>query len=349
MIPVNEPLLTGRERGYAMDALNTGWISSAGKYLERFERSWAEYCGRKYGAGVSNGSTALILALAALDLPEGSEVIVPSFTIVSCVEAILRNGLKPVLVDADPLTCCMDVDQVAGRINSRTSAVMAVHIYGHPVNMEPLLDLARKSGLKVIEDAAEAHGSECLVHGEWKRCGSMGDVSAFSFYANKNITTGEGGMVLTDDIGIFDRLCLLRNLGFGKMERFRHETRGWNFRLTNMQAAIGCAQIERIEEILARKIEIMERYNSGLKGLPLGLPFVAGWAKSSLWMYAITLDRELDLGASRFMELLRGKGVDSRSFFLGMHRQPVYLAEGLFAGESCPVSDDLYRRGLYLP
>jgi perosamine synthetase len=234
MIPVNEPLLPGRELEYIQDCVETTWISSAGKYINRFESEWAAYCGRKHGVAVSNGTAALVLSVSALDLPPGSEVILPSFTIVSCLEAVLQNGLTPVLIDCDPLTYCMNVNDMRKNVNDKTSAIMPVHIYGHPVNMELLLEIADEHNLKIIEDAAEAHGAECRVDGTWRRCGSFGEISAFSFYANKNITCGEGGMALTDDDDLAERLRARRNLCFGSEERFCHEDRGWNFRITNM-------------------------------------------------------------------------------------------------------------------
>jgi len=349
MIPVNEPLLAGREAEFVMDCVKTGWISSAGKYIERFEKEWAAYCGRKFGVAVSNGTVALELAVSALDLPPGGEVILPSFTIVSCLEAVLRNGLTPVLVDCDPRTYCMDVAEVRRKTGPRTVAVMPVHIYGHPVNMEPLLSFCRDRGLRMIEDAAEAHGADCRVDGVWRRCGSFGDLSCFSFYANKNITCGEGGMVLTDDDALAHRLRSRRNLCFGERERFAHEDRGWNFRMTNLQAALGCAQYERIDQFLARKREMASRYNQGLTGLPLQLPHVEPWATTAVWMYAVLLDDQVPFDAVEFARLLAVAGVQTRPFFKGLHEQPVYRRLRLFADGEFPVTEHIYRRGLYLP
>lgn len=349
MIPVNEPLLPGRELEYITDCIKTGWISSAGKYIERFEREWAAYCGRKYGVAVSNGTAALELAVSALDLPEGAEVILPSFTIVSCLEAVLRNNLTPVLVDCDPKTFCMDIKDVQQSITPRTAAIMPVHIYGHPANMEKILSLAGANHLKIVEDAAEAHGAECLVDGVWRRCGSFGDVSCFSFYANKNITTGEGGMVLTADAHLAKKLQSRRNLCFGAKERFLHQGRGWNYRMTNLQAAIGCAQLEKINDFIQRKIDMAERYNAGLKDLPLQLPQEETWAKSSIWMYAIVLEDEVPFDASEFAHRLLALGVQTRPFFKGMHEQPIYRGLGLFENIRMPVTERIYCRGLYLP
>ena len=349
MIPVNEPLLAGKEAEYALDCITTGWISSAGKYIERFEQEWARYCGRKHGVAVANGTVALELAISVLDLPEGGEVILPSFTIVSCLEAVLRNNLVPVLVDCDPRTYGLDVADVLRKATPNTVAVMPVHIYGHPVNMEALLPLCRDQGWKLIEDAAEVHGSKCRVDGAWHRCGSFGEVSCFSFYANKNITCGEGGMVLTDDDALARRLRSRRNLCFGERERFSHEDRGWNFRMTNLQAAVGCAQFEKIDWFLARKLAMASAYNTGLKGLPLQLPYVEPWATTSVWMYAVLLADNVPFDAVEFAGRLAAAGVQTRPFFLGMHEQPVYRRLGLFSGVQCPVTEHIYQRGLYLP
>jgi len=349
MIPVNEPLLLGRELEYVTDCVSTGWISSAGKYIERFEREWAAYCGREYGVAVSNGTVALELALSVLDLCEGQEVILPSFTIASCLEAVLRNKLVPVLVDCDPRTFSMDVEEVRRKVGPKTRAIMPVHIYGHPVNMEFLLKLCDKHGLAIVEDAAEAHGAECRVNGTWQRCGSFGDVSCFSFYANKNISCGEGGMVLTNDPDLAGKLQSRRNLCFGERERFLHEDRGWNFRMTNLQAAIGCAQLEQIEKFVGRKIAMAAKYDEGLKGLPLETPKIENWARSSVWMYAVLLKDDAPLEAHEFARRLLNEGVQTRPFFKGMHEQPVYRRMGLFRDDRFAVTERISRRGLYLP
>lgn len=349
MIPVNEPLLVGRENEYLMDCIESGWISSAGKYIDRFENEWANFCGRTHGVAVSNGTVALELAISVLNLKPGGEVIMPSFTIVSCLEAVLRNGLVPVLIDCDSQTYVMDINEVKKYATENTVAVMAVHIYGHPVNMNDLVPLCARNGWKLIEDAAEAHGSECLVEKTWNLCGSFGDVSCFSFYANKNITTGEGGMVLTDDDTIAELLRSRRNLCFGEVNRFSHIGRGWNFRMTNMQAAIGCAQLERIDSILSHKRRMTEIYNEGLKDLPLATPKVESWAKSTTWMYSILLRDTIEFDSFEFASKLSMEGVQTRPFFMGMHAQSYYLNMGAIAKYSCPITEKIYRRGLYLP
>jgi len=355
MIPVNEPLIGDREIQYVMDCLKTGWISSAGKYIEEFEQKWAAYCGMKYGVAVSNGTTALQVAVRCLGLKTGDEVILPTFTIISCALAVIYNGGVPVLVDADPRTWCMDVGQVAAKITERTRAIMPVHIYGHPVDMSPVLELARKYGLVIIEDAAEVHGAEYLsgrdgANPNWKRCGGLGHISTFSFYANKLITTGEGGMVLTSDPSYVERARGLRNLCFRPDRRFYHTELGYNYRLTNMQAALGLAQLERMDQIIAKKRWMGQAYTERLRHIRgLQLPVEEPWARHVYWMYGLVLDEVTDMDAAEFARQLQALGVDTRPFFLGMHEQPVFLQRGLFQDEHYPVAKRIARQGLYLP
>jgi perosamine synthetase len=355
MIPVNEPLLGKREEELLLECVRSGWISSAGKYIEEFENGWAGYCGRRYGIAVSNGTAALQLALACIGLKPGDEVILPAFTIISCASAVIYNGAVPVLVDSDPRTWCMDVDQVKSKITQKTRAIMPVHIYGHPVDMDPLLDLAKEHNLALIEDAAEAHGAEYLsgrdtTAPEWRRCGSFGDLSCFSFYANKLVSTGEGGMVLTDDPALADRARSLRNLCFQSNRRFYHEELGFNFRLTNLQAALGVAQLQRIDEIVARKRWMGKSYNRLLKDIDgLELPPEEAWARNVYWMYGVVLAGNIDIEANQFAQRLKQRGIETRPFFLGMHEQPVFHKRRLFIGENYPVAERLARRGLYLP
>ena len=350
MIPVSEPVVGDRELELVTDCLRTGWISSAGRYIGEFEDGWATYCGRRHGVAVNNGTAALQLALAALDLQAGDEVILPAFTIISCALAIVYAGAVPVLVDADSETWCMDVAQVEERITPRTRAIMPVHIYGHPVDMTPLLEIAERHGLAIVEDAAEAHGAEYrMSNGDWRRCGSYGAMSTFSFYANKLVTTGEGGMVLTDDDALAERLRLLRNLAFRADRRFLHDELGFNFRITNVQAALGVAQLERLDDVIVRKREIARHYSDGLRDVDLlRLPVEMPWARSVYWMYGIVLEPNV-MDAAELGDRLRAGGVDSRPYFLGMHRQPALQRAGLFEGERYPVTDTLAERGLYLP
>jgi len=355
MIPVNEPLLHRRELEYVSECIQTGWISSAGKFIEEFEDKWAAYCGRRYGIAVSNGTVALQVAAACLGLQPGDEVIMPTFTIISCALAAVYNGAVPVLVDCDPRTWCMDVDQVKAKISERTRAIMPVHIYGHPVDMDPILNLADQHGLAIIEDAAEVHGAEYLAGRDttkprWRRCGNFGTLSCFSFYANKLITTGEGGMVLTDDPALAEKARSLRNLCFHGNRRFHHTELGFNFRLTNLQAAIGVAQLERIAEIIERKRWMGREYNRRLGDIKtLQLPAEESWAKNVYWMYGTVVAEESGMDAAAFALRLKEHGVETRPFFLGLHEQPVFQQRGLFVGERYPVSERIAAQGLYLP
>lgn len=345
MIPVNEPLLDGHELLYVSDCVTSGWISSAGKYISDFERQWADYCGMKHGISVCNGTIALELAIEILDFPEGSEIILPDFTIISCAQAITKAGCVPVVVDCDPDTWCMDVSRIEAVITPKTRAVMPVHIYGHAVDMDPLMSLAEKYNLKVIEDAAEVHGAEY----KGKKCGGFGDVSCFSFFANKIITTGEGGMILTNSDELAEKLKSYRNLCFQSKQRFLHEEIGHNFRFTNIQAALGLAQLERIEKFVERKREMAQMYKEGLASLPVQLPVEKPWAKNVYWMYGLVIDEKTGITAKDLAVRLNEKGIETRPFFLGMHEQPVFRKAGLFQGISLPTTERISRYGLYLP
>ena len=355
--------MAGNELKYVSDCINSSWISSAGQYFERFESEWAKYCGQKYGVGVSNGTVALELAVEVCNFPKGSEIILPSFTIISCAQAIVKNGLNPVLVDCDPETYCMDVGQIKDKITKRTVAIMPVHIYGHSCDMDPIMDIAEKNNLIVIEDAAEAHGGEYFSkkQNSWRRCGSIGHLACFSFYANKIITCGEGGMVLTSDDNLAERLRSHRNLCFLKSPRFLHHEMGSNFRMTNIQAAIGVAQLEYIDKTIARKVSMAKRYSDALRDLPLQLPVQREWAKNVIWMYGVTLkESEKDWRklspeeyaswpSYKIMKELDNSGIQTRPFFIGMHEQPVFQRLGYFKGEFYPVTEKIARTGFYLP
>jgi len=346
MIPVSEPLLDSRALALVQDALQSGWISSEGRYIAEFERSWAGFCGVAHGIAVSNGSMALALAMQALALPRGSEVILPSFTIISCVGAVLEAGCHPVLVDCEPDTWCLNVREVAAKISSRTSAIMPVHIYGHVADMAPLNELAQQHGIAIIEDAAEAHGAQY----QGRRAGGLGTIGCFSFYANKIITTGEGGMAVTDDANLAERARSLRNLCFRPERRFLHTELGHNYRMTNLQAAIGVAQFERIEEHLWRKRRMGALYTERLRNVRgISLPVERPGVTNVYWMYGVVLDDAVQMDAPEFARRLRERGIDTRPFFLGMHEQPVFHERGLFKGERYAVTERISRRGLYLP
>jgi perosamine synthetase len=352
MIPVSAPVLGERELEYVTECIRSGWISSAGHFLEEFEQRWAAYCGRRYGVAVSSGTAALQVALGVLALEPGDEVILPTFTMIAPAVAVVTRGAVPVVIDAQPDTWCMNVAQMESRVTARTRVLLPVHIYGHPVDMDAVLAVAARHNLAVIEDAAEAHGAEYFsaAGGRWRRCGGFGTLSCFSFYGNKIVTTGEGGMVLTDDPLLAAKARSLRNLGFGTARRFEHVELGYNFRLSNVQAAIGLAQLERLDELLARKRAIGREYSRLLRAVHgLQLPVEASWARSVYWMYGVVLQDDVPFDADEFGARLRAGGVETRPFFLGMHEQPVFHGRGLLRGESHPVSERLARRGVYLP
>ncbi len=353
MIPVSEPLLDGNEKRYLAECIDSGWISSEGAFVTRFEQAFAAYLGRAHGVAVCNGTAALEAALYALGVGRGDEVVMPSFTIISCALAAVRLGATPVLVDIDPETWCMDVTQVESRLSARTAVIMPVHIFGHPVDMDPLLRLRESHGCKILEDAAEVHGAEYFSRflGErWIRCGAIGDAAATSFYANKIVTTGEGGMVLADDAAVCERARAYRNLCFQPERRFFHEDLGANFRMTNLQAAVGLAQVERLDEFLEIKNRLAGFYRQRISEIK-GLRFmsVRPWARSAYWVYAVELDPQLGLDAATVMERLRQKGVATRPFFLGLHEQPALRKLGLFSGETFPHAERASRLGFYLP
>ena len=347
MIPVNTPLLDGNEQTFLNGCIETAWISSEGAYVAQFEDSFAHRVRRAHGIAVNNGSSALELALAALDIGPGDEVILPTFTIISCAAAIIRAGAKPVFVDCDPNTWNMQVDLIAPLITTQTKAIMAVHIYGLPTDMEPLVALANAHGLYVIEDAAEAHGLEY----QGKSCGSFGHISTFSFYANKLITTGEGGMVLTDDPVLADRCRSLRNLAFGRENRFRHAALGWNFRMSNLQAAVGVAQLAQLDRFLCIKRAIGRRYTERLREIDtLQLPLErTKETENSYWVFGVVLKDHFPVDAAVVMENLNSRGIGTRPFFWPMHEQPILIERGLVDERRFPVAERISRRGFYLP
>ncbi len=349
MIPVNEPLLNGNEKKYLNECIDTGWISSEGPFVKRFEEGMANYVGRKYAIAVTNGTAALELAVKAIGVGKGDEVIMPSFTIISCGQAIVKVGAKPVLVDSEYDSFNMTVEDIESKITKNTKAIMVVHIYGLPVDMNPILLLAKKYNLKIIEDAAEMHGQ--TYNG--KMCGSFGDISIFSFYPNKHITTGEGGMVLVDDEALYERCQSLRNLCFSPdgTKRFIHEDLGWNVRMTNIQAALGVAQLERIDEFVAKKRWIGSLYQELLSDIKvINLPIKRkDFADNIYWVFAITLKDEYQKPVKEVMKELGFSGVGTRPFFYPMHSQPVFNKIGLFENENYPNATKLYERGFYIP
>jgi perosamine synthetase len=346
-IPVNEPSLDGNEKKYLLECIDSGWISSEGPFVARFEEKFSHRVNRRFGVAVSNGTAAIDVAIEALEIGPGDEVILPTFTIISCISQIVRAGAIPVLVDSNPITWNMNVNQIRSKITSKTKAIMIVHIYGLPVDVDPVLALANEYGLKVIEDAAEVHGQSY----KGKPCGSFGDISTFSFYPNKHITTGEGGMVCTNDEDLAQKARDLRNLCFQPGKRFIHERLGWNLRLTNMQAALGLAQLERLDEFVVRKRLMGQRYSEMLDGLQ-GVQLPAQdteYADNIYWVYGLVLDEALGINAEVAMEKLAAKGVGCRPFFYPMHQQPVLRNMGFFKNEAYPVAERMYRQGFYIP
>ena len=346
-IPVNEPLLDGNEKKYLNQCIDTGWISSEGNFVKQFEEMMAARCDRQYGIAVSNGSVALDAAITALGITKGDEVILPTFTIISCAAAIVRAGALPVVVDADPVTWNIDVSQIESKITPRTKAIMIVHIYGLPVDVDPILDLADKYGLFIIEDAAEMHGQTY----KGRVCGSFGDISTFSFYPNKHITTGEGGMIVTNDPKLAERCQSLRNLCFQPHKRFVHEELGWNMRMSNLQAALGVAQLERLDEFVKRKRQMGKIYTKLLADITtIQLPLAkTDYADNIYWVYGIVLKDEVPFDAETVMKKLANHKIGTRPFFWCMHEQPVFQKMGLFEKVSCPVAEKLARRGFYVP
>ena len=346
-IPVNVPVLDGNEKAYLARCIETGWISSEGPAVREFEEKLAAQVGRTFGVAVSNGSAALELAVRALHLAAGSEVIMPAFTIISCAAAIVRAGLVPVLVDADPVTWNMDPSQVEGRVTAKTTAIMVVHIYGLPTDMAPILEIAARHNLKIVEDAAEMHGQTY----RGKPCGSFGEISGFSFYPNKHITTGEGGMILMDDAELAERCRSLRNLSHSPDRRFLHEELGFNYRLTNLQAAVGLAQLERLRESVKKKRQIGAYYDARLSGIEEleRPPSRVDYAENIYWVYGMVLSDAVRYDADEMRSRLGQLGVGTRPFFWGMHEQPVLQRMGLFSGEHYPVTERISRRGFYIP
>jgi perosamine synthetase len=346
MIPVFEPIIGEEEIAYVTDALRKGELSGTfGHYLETFEKEFAEFCGCEYGVAVSNGTTALHLAVAAAGIRPGDEVLVSASTNIATALAVAHNNAIPVPVDSEEGTWNLDVSLIENLITPRTKVIIPVHLFGHPVDMDALMTLANKHNLVVIEDCAESHGATC----RGRMTGSFGAMGCFSFYANKVITTGEGGMVVTNDKALAERLRLLRNLAF-TTPRFRHEELGYNFRMTGYQAAMGLAQLHRISHIVQEKRRIAHTYDSLLADIPgLKLPVERDWAHNVYWMYAVVVEKEFGMSRDQLMAGLKQRGVDTRTFFCPMNQQPCLRALPGFKETPCPVADRIWESGLYLP
>ena len=346
-IPVNEPLLNGNEKKYLCECIDTGWISSEGPFVKQFEEKMSAAAGRKYGIAVSNGTAALEVAMQAIGIGKDDEVIMPTFTIISCAMAVTKLGAKPVLVDSDIDTWNMQIDEIENKITPKTKAILMVHLYGLPAEINHILELARKYNLKVIEDAAEMHGQ--TYYG--KPCGGFGDISTFSFYPNKHITTCEGGMVVTDNEALAEKCRMLRNLCFRKDVRYVHDEISDNYRFTNLQAAVGLAQLERLDEFVEKKREIGKFYTNALANIEgIKLPVAkTEYADNIYWVYGIVLDKETILSNQDITKLLAAEGIGTRTFFWCMHEQPVYQKQGMFDGEKYENAEYLARKGFYIP
>ena len=362
MIPVNRPLFISDEKEYLKKCIDEGWISSEGPFVHEFEEKLSSYIGRIYGVAVSSGTAALEVAFGAIGLKPGEEVIMPSFTIISCASAVVNYGGAPVFIDSEEGTWNIDASKIEEKITKKTKAIMAVHIYGHPCDMDALKKITKKHNLLVIEDAAEAHGAEygsagSLTEAHSKssprstraKCGSFGDISIFSFYANKIISTGEGGMVLTDNKKFAERAKFLRNLGFNNNRRFYHTELARNYRMTNLQAAVGVAQLKNIDKLIKIKIENAKLYNKELKNIKgLHLPVQRDYAKNVYWMYGVVLDKSAEITAEKFAKKLVDKGIQPRPFFYPMHLQPVFKKLRK-QRDKFPVAERIAKYGLYLP
>ncbi|NJN27896.1 MAG: DegT/DnrJ/EryC1/StrS family aminotransferase [Cyclobacteriaceae bacterium] len=346
MIIVNEPLFIGNEKKYLQECIETGWISSEGSFVKKFEEQFTSYLGVKHGIAVANGTVSLELALRALELEKGSEVIIPSHTIISCVMAVLNCDLVPVLVDVDPYNWTIDVNQVKDKISKKTKVIMPVHMFGHSCDMDPIMELAEKHGLYVLEDAAEVHGGKY----KGKYCGSFGHLSSFSFYANKIITTGEGGMVTTDDEKLAEKCRYYRNLCFQPQQRFLHEDLGFNFRITNLQAAVGMAQVEVFDKLISIKKKQGAIYTEAFKeNNAFQIQKVEPWAEHVYWVFGLLLKDDVEFDGKEWAKRLIELKVQTRPFFWGMHEQPALHKLGFFKNEHYPVTEKLSRRGLYVP
>jgi len=348
-IPVNVPKIFNQEKINVKKCLDTGWISSEGIYVKKFEESFSRYNKRTYGVAVSSGTAALEIGMKSLNLKKGDEVIIPTFSIISTALCVIKLGLKPVLVDSNIYTWNMDSDQVIKKITKKTKAIIITHIYGFPVDMKKVLVVAKRKNIKIIEDSAEMIGQTYLK----RRCGTFGDLSTFSFYANKHITTGEGGMILTNDKKIYNKCESLRNLCFGVgAKRFNHDDIGWNYRMTNLQAAIGCGQLKNISWIIRRKRQIGKRYISILKKCNKIYiqPYKLSYSKNIFWVFGILLKKNANISRDQVTKKLLKHNIQTRNFFYPMHKQKIFKKMRLFPKkQKFPNSDYLSKKGFYLP
>lgn len=342
MIPVAEPDLNGNELAYVKDCVKSGWISSAGGYIKKFEDKFAEYCQVKYATSTSNGTTALHLALSALGIKEGDEVIMPNLTFIATANTVRYCGATPVFIDIDEKTWNIDPSKIEEKITDKTKAIIPVHLYGNPCDMDAIIRIAKKHNLLIIEDCAEATGAEYKD----KKVGSFGDIACFSFYGNKIITTGEGGMCVTNSKELIDKMNLFKNHGMNPKKRYWHDVIGFNYRMTNIQAAIGLAQLERIEEFIKIRRQNASFYNSLLRNIKgIQIPIEKEGTKNVYWMYCIVLEENANFSnRDELMNELEKQGIDSRPFFYTMSKMPPYMSN-----ETIPVSEKVSSKGINLP
>ena len=344
VIPIAAPSLPGNENAYVNDCLDSGWISSTGKYPALFENAWSEFCGARYAVACCNGTAALHLALLALGVRPGDEVIVPTLTFVATANAVTYCGAVPVFVDSEPRTWNLDPAQIEALITPRTRGIIAVHLYGHPADMDELRAIAARHGLFLLEDAAEAHGATY----KGRRAGSLGDAATFSFYGNKIISTGEGGMVLSDNLELIEQVRLLRGQGLDPQRRYWFPVIGYNYRMTNIAAALGLAQTEKIDWQLARRREVASWYKEELEDFPaVRLQTVEPWAEHSYWMFNVLLEGEWRHSRDEVMARLSEQGIETRPVFYPLSMLPPYREAT--KPRSFPVAEEIARRGITLP
>jgi perosamine synthetase len=343
-IPVAEPLIGKRELELVTEAVNSGWVSSQGRFVKEFESNFSKYIGVRHGIAVSNGTAALHLALVALDIKKGDEVIMPTLTFASLANVVIYTGAKPVFIDSHPTYWCIDPDKIEKNITKKTKAIMPVHLYGHPCDMETIMKIAKNHNLYVIEDCAEAHGSQY----KGKRVGSFGDIACFSFYGNKIITTGEGGMCLTNDEDLAQKMRVLRDHGMKPEKRYWHEVVGFNYRMTNLQAALGVAQLGKIDKFIERKREVAKLYNLLLKDVKgITLHPEMSWAKNVYWLYSILIDNNYGINRDELIDKLAENGIETRPLFYPMHIMPPY--KKYVTNCQFPVAEKLSLNGINLP
>lgn len=341
-IPLSQPSITQLETEYVMDTLNSGWVSSLGKYINLFEERFADYCGTNYALATSSGTAALHLALASYDIKAGDEVIIPDLTFIATANAVTYTGANIVLVDIEQDTLCIDPAKIEQAITEKTKAIIPVHLYGHPANMIEINKLAQNYNILVLEDAAEAHGAKV----KWQKTGSLGDCGIFSFYGNKIMTCGEGGMITTNDEEFYQRAKYLRDHAMNSSKRYWHDEVGYNYRMTNMQAALGLAQLERIDELINKKIEIFELYKKFLLGIPgVKLNFTADWASNVYWLICLEIEGYTEKERNHLMDALKLKGIETRPYFYPISDMPMYKRNKM----NTPVTHEAYQRGINLP